>query len=267
MIAASRQSPFKEDASGMQQIKTILNWILPSTKWAYRILSASAEAFCHHSFGSRYIWNLMLSFFSCCIYFAIMSITGSGDGISGCYLMAYFGFVVYHTVSAFRRDSLVHSESNGVPWDFWRLTPEQMGGFQIFIEPLLFLNIGLLIAQLDAPLGAWLLGCAICHFIKAIITSWNHRNRLLDALDARLEGERMSNSVRGQHSPRRQDRPSTVTVAQSLQRPHNARDIVNNLDPVLRRLMTEEGAGAPVRYHAGPLGHLPRITARKPNQN
>jgi hypothetical protein len=158
----------------------------------------------------------------------------------------------------------VHSESNGVPWSFWRLTSEQLNGFQMFFEPFFFFLPGFIIAPWDAPLGGWLVGCAICHFIKGIISSWNQRNRLLDALDARLEGERMSSTVRRHNSPRRQDRPSTVVVAQYPQRGSNARDIVNNLDPALRRLMADSAA-APVRY-GGPLGHLPRITARKPNQ-
>jgi hypothetical protein len=252
----------------MRHIRTILKWLLPSVKIAHQMLAVSAEVFLRHSFGVRYVGYLVAGFFSCCLYTLLIGLTGLGEKIPFLkwYLAAYFVLVSYHIFCFFgRRNSVVHSQSTGVPWNVWSVRARESQIFQLLAEPSFIAITGLIVLPFDAPLAVWLLGCGLCHFIKGATGLWNRWNRLHDALDARLEGERMSEAVREYHAPRsRQDQPSTVVVSHSGETQHNRpmRDIVGNLDPALRRLMSDENLSQERPHHAGPLEHLPRITRR-----
>ena len=94
---------------------------LASAKIAYRLLAISAEVFCRHSFGVRYIGHLVAGLLSCCLYTMVMDICASvkGSPLLPFYLSVYFCLVLYHLVSMARRGHAgVHSQSNGVPWIF-----------------------------------------------------------------------------------------------------------------------------------------------------
>ena len=176
----------------------------------------------------------------------------------------------------------MHSQSNGVPWILGNIDAAQISASQFFksciLESCLLFILGLIISPFDVPLSAWLIGCGISHFVKGAIAAWKFRNRVLDALDARIEGGRLSQAVRDNSSPNSTHTQATVAavIEQPQHQQHSTlREIFNNLDPALRRIIsgqnpnppqTERQANpqTPRRYHAGPLGTLPRITSNRP---
>ena len=113
---------------------------------------------------------------------------------------------------------------------------------------------------------------------------------MLDAVDARLDGERMTEAVRNQLNPGSSHGQSfnPVVSAQPVASTQSGPlDFRAGLDPALRRLMTEAhqpsvakpqtdcapslqptnpSKSHPTMHHAGPLGHLPRITGSRWNQ-
>jgi len=269
----------------MRQIKTISKWALASAKIAYQLLAVSAEVFCRHSFGVRYIGHLVAGLLSCCLY-TILVEEGpleKGSPLLPFYLIAYSGLVSYHVLSMVCRGNAgVHSQSNGVPWILGNIDAAQISAGQFFkssiLESGLLFVLGLIISPFDVPLSAWLTGAGISHFVKSAIASWKFRNRVLDAIDARIEGGRISEAVRDNSSPNSthtQATAATVTGQPQHQQNSTLREIISNLDPALRRIIsgldsnspqTERQANpqTPRRYHAGPLGTLPRITSNRP---
>ena len=269
----------------MPQIKTISRWALASAKIAYQLLAISAEVFCRHSFGVRYIGHLVAGLLSCCLYTMVME-SGAyekGSPLLPFYLSVYFGLVFYHLFSMARRGYAgVHSQSNGVPWILGNIDAAQISAGQFFksciLESGLLFILGLIISPFDRPLSAWLTGSGISHFVKGAIAAWKFRSRVLDALDARIEGGRISGAVRDNSSPNSTHTQATaapVTGQPQHQQNRTMREIINNLDPALRRIISGQNLNPPQnerqanpqtarRYHAGPLGTLPRITSNRP---
>ena len=269
----------------MPQIKTISKWALASAKIAYQLLAISAEVFCRHSFGVRYIGHLVVGWLSCCLYTVVVESGASEKGLPLLppYLMAYLCLVFYHLFSMARRGYAdVHSQSNGVPWILGNTDTAQISAGQLFksciIESGLIFVFGLIVSPFDLPLSAWLAGAGISHFAKGAIAAWKFRNRVLDALDARIEGGRISEAVRDNSSPNSthtQAAAAPVTGQPQHQQNSTLREIINNLDPALRSIISgrnsnphqaERQANPQTRrrYHAGPLGTLPRITSNRP---
>ncbi len=269
----------------MPQIKTISKWALASAKIAYQLLAINAEVFCRHSFGVRYIGHLVAGWFSCSLYTMVIE-GGASEKRSPLlpyYLSAYFCLVFYHFLSMARRGYAgMHSQSNGVPWILGNIDAAQISASQFFesciLESGLFFILGLIVSPFDLPLSVWLIGSGISHFVKGVIAAWKFRSRVLDAIDARIEGGRISEAVRDNSSPNSthtQAIAAAVTGQPQHQQNRTLREIVNNLDPALRRIIsglnsnptqTERQANpqTPRRYHAGPLGTLPRITSNRP---
>ena len=192
----------------MPQIKTISKWALNSAKIAYQLLAISAEVFCRHSFGVRYIGHLVAGLFSCCVYTMVIGAGASekGSPLLPFFLLAYFCLVFYHLLSMLRRGYAgLHSQSNGVPWILGNIDAAQISVGQLFkssiLESSLLFVLGLIVSPFDTPLSAWLIGSGISHFVKSAIAAWKFRSRVLDALDARIEGGRISGAVRDNSSP------------------------------------------------------------------
>ena len=285
MTTPLKRSPFKVGEFGMPQTKTISKWALASAKIAYQLLAISAEVFCRHSFGVRYIGHLVAGLLSCCLYTMVMEsgVSEKGSPLLPGYLFVYLCLVLYHLVSMARRGHAgVHSQSTGIPWILRNVDAAHMTAGQFFgsfiVESGIVFVFGLIVSPFDLPLSIWLIGSGISHFVKGAIAAWKFRNRVLDALDARIEGGHISEAVRNNSSPNSTHTQATaapVTGQPQHQQNSTLREIISNLDPALRRIIsgldsnspqTERQANpqTPRRYHAGPLGTLPRIVSNRP---
>lgn len=267
----------------MRRIKTISKWALISVKIAYRVFAISAEVLCRHSFGQRYASELILGSVSCFLYVSVCEIYRGKTTTSllTLYLVVYVFLVCYHLLSIWSgRRVAGYSVSNGEPWKFWHHLPISTQIVKIVFEPCLLILGACIISPYDAALSFWLIGSGISHLLKQAIFLLRLHRRVLDALDARIEGEHMSEAVRRYRTPgaaQAQAAPTVVVTTRAApSRSETLEEIVNNLDPALRRLMSgsEESSGRPlgrlrstttrsIRFHSGPLGSLPRIRSRR----
>jgi hypothetical protein len=259
----------------MRQTKTILKWALPSIKLAHRVLAPSAEIFLRHSFGQRYTFMLIASFSAFTGYVLLTEIFAPPDEtpLMGIYLLIFLCLLVFHIWTMFRTPlGRIQSDSCGQSHEFWErggITPTYA---QLFAEPAVTFLIGMLILHVDDALAVWLMLAGTSLFAKEVARKWRGWNRVLDALDARIDGEQMNTTVREYNTPQSggAQAASLVTVA----RPHQREDrpleaILNNLEPDVRRLVSSAERRASVTpnrtqiFHTGPLGRYPRITATK----
>ena len=209
----------------MKHIKTILKWALPSAKFGYRMMAINAELFCRHSFGRRYAPSLLASFLFCFTVFGLIQLAdpfGASKLIS-LYLLTFFGLVLWHIGSMWRRRGLTHSYANGSSWELWQHYGIKPALVQLICEPGLHVLVGLMVGQHCPLLSGWLQIAGICLFIKEAIIRWKHRNRVMDSIDARLEGERISGDVRQQTAPQSggEQRVSPVVAVEQAQPPPN----------------------------------------------
>lgn len=250
------------------------------------MMAINAEVFCRHSFGRRYAPSLMASLLFCVASFGLFHLANPNGAstLLDTYLLIFFILVLFHIASMWRRRAILHSYFNGLSWPIWERSGIHSGIVQLLCEPSLHVLAALLIGRECALLSGWLLVAGICLFVKEAITRWKHRNRVIDSIDARLEGERISGEVRRQtapHSGAEQPGSPVVPVEQAQLPPSTVGQIYSRLDPALQRLLSprdqnSQRASAATRpasrqgarrYHAGPLGTLPRITSRRPNQS
>lgn len=245
------------------------------------MLAVSAEVFCRHSFGEQYVWNLLAGF--CFCVFCSLCVEGASPGrfpFFGLYVFVFLVLVCFHIVSIVRRrDGTIQSGLCGVSHAFWRHLTRNPILVRVIFEPGVILLAGLIVNRFDAALSEWLLTSAVCLCIKATIEAWKLRNQVLGMFDSRIEGERMNQILRGDsHTDQRDEDPATtVTQApgQDGNRP-SLGQIFNRLDPALRQVLSDPAppvvANPPdprqeptskYLHHAGPLGHLPRITAKR----
>jgi hypothetical protein len=265
----------------MLPIRTIAKWTFFSIKFCYRMLAVSAEVFCRHSFGERYVWNLVAGF--CFCGFCSLFIGGASPGrfpLFGLYAFAFLVLVCFHIVSIVRRrDGTIQSDWCGVSHSFWtRLTRSPLLVRAAF-EPGVIALAGLIVKSLDTTLSGWLLASAICLCIKATIEAWRLRNQVLGVFDSRIESERMNGILDGDSHSGRRDDGSATTVTQAAgqdgDRP-SLGQIFARLDPALRQVLSDptppvvtnspDSRKVPTSecpHHAGPLGHLPRITSKR----
>ena len=276
----------------MDLIKDTLKWALPSAKIAYKMTATNAEAFCRHSFGQRYAPSLIGSFLFCFAFTSLMRAAAPerASRLLDIYLMTFFILLLFHLSRMWRPRAVPsHSYANGQSWPIWRRLPIRNSLVQSLVEPGLHAVAGLLVFPVDKLLFLWLEFSGICLFVKELIGKWKRRSRILDALDARAEGERMNTAIRQQTAPQSagEGAASPVVAAQPAQSPPNSlTQIARNLDPALQRLIATPERRAPTqppansevarprqlvtrpshtRYHAGPLGTLPRITSKRPS--
>lgn len=262
----------------MPPVRTIAKWTFASIKVCHRLLAVSAEVFCRHSFGERYLWELLAGFFFCWACSLCCEAAEPGRfPLFGFFVFCYFVLGCFHLVSIFRRrDGTVQSESCGVPFAFWGRITRSPLIVHIVLEPAMLGLAGFLLKEADAALSAWLRLSALCLFIKEVISAWNRRNHVLDVFDSRIEGERMNETVRGGANPGRGEEvhptPVTQATAPTEGRP-SLGQIFIRLDPALRRVLSEPPRPAPPvspphrppqvirpNQHGGPPRPTPRIT-------
>ena len=267
----------------MKHLKTILKWALPSIKAAYNLLATNAEVFCRHSFGQRYAASLLGSFFFCFVTMALLRAVEpeNSSSVIDVYLLIYFILVLYHLGCMWRPRATIHSYSGGQSYEFWNGLGVNPVLIKTFFEPLIFALAGVLIYPANRLLSAWLQVAGFCMCVKEVISYWKYSNRVRDAVDARLEGERISGGVRQRTNPQSGGEPrvSPVVPVEQGQAPTSSiEQIYSRLDPALLQLMFSPNPNRtntppiarnvnrpnPQRYHAGPLGTLPRISSRRP---
>jgi hypothetical protein len=122
-----------------------------------------------------------------------------------------------------------------------------LNAVRILIEPLIFVIAGCALYHANNLLSLWLQFAGMCLFYKELSSYWHFKNRVMDSIDARLEGERIGAVVRQQTAPQRNGRQevSTVTMAEPSRPPADSiPQMYSNLDPALRRLV-----GTPDQSH------------------
>ena len=252
----------------MLQLKTILKWLLPSVKFTCKMLAVSGEVFCRHSFGQRYLATLLVSFIFSFVILLLQRATAlvNQPTTVDIYLLTYFILILYHACQMWRPHTAVHSYSNGQSWGFWERLPIKPVIVRIIIEPAVLIVAGRLLRPANDFLSAWIQAAGLCLSGKEIIAYWHHGNRVLDALDARLEGERVGTDVRQHSTPRaggEQRVNPAVTVEPGQPTADSIQQIYSRIDPALQRLI---GATNQDRPNTAPLVRVVnrRITQRKP---
>jgi len=244
----------------MNPIKDILKWVFPSAelKWllplaklVYRMMAVSAEVLCRHSFGQRYAPQLFGSLLLAFLYAGLISIAmpQRPPRLFGTYLLIFFLMICYHLFRMFRPRAVpLHSFWPGQSWDFWGRYRLRPGLVRLIFEPGLVVLIGFLVLRTDSGLAIWLQISGLCLFIKEFIFQWQHRNRLLDALDARAEGERLNTGIRTHTVPESDgERTATPVVPARPAVPtrNQTGQFVRNLDPALQRLLAAGNQATP----------------------
>jgi hypothetical protein len=264
----------------MRHRKIISKWFLLSTKLAYQILATCAEVICRHSFGERYRLSMLMSFCGYMCYAGCLhAILPMATPLLGYFDILYSLLMAFHLISiSCGGYARVHSYSTGTSWGVWRRYNFNPTAVQLFVEPCLIAMLGLGASYWDQPLALWLYGAGLCLFIKEAISAWNRRHCVLDAIDARLEGEQMNEAIRRRMTPRGR---RSQSASQSVEAPPSSQsnapqqtEMFSNLDPGLRNLFSQGESNSPVPpanpgsasnspEQGGPLGHLARIRSSR----
>src|ERR1039458_8035729 len=252
MTGAWRRSHFKAVEFGMARTKKIiLKWLLPSAKLACKLMAVSAEVFCRHSFGLRYGLWLIGSFLLCFGYTGLVGMANPGVTwhLLDFYLSIFLLLLLFHVVGLCRqRPPLRDSYSTGQSWQFWQRIGFSQNTVHLVFEPGLHVLVGVILFPFDHSLSVWLQTAGVCLFIKEIIVQWQEYEHLLDALDSRVEGERMSQAVRRYTTPQSggEQPVNPVTPVQPARHPGSpGAQCVRDLDPALRRMMSTETGDSP----------------------
>ena len=267
----------------MLHLQTILKWLLPSVKFTCKMLAVSGEVFCRHSFGQRYAATLLASFFFSLAILMLQRVTALDNNPTpvDAYLLTFFVLVLCHIGRMWRPRTAIHSYSNGQSWSFWERLRIKPILVRMFAEPIALIYIGMLFRSYNDFLSAWIQAAGLCLSGKEIIDYWHHGNRVLDSVDARLEGERLGSDVRQHSTPQasggQRNRPM-VTVEPGQPLDTSVQQSYSRLDPALQQLLAANQQPRPNvspanrpanrqnarRHHAGPLGTSPRLTYKRP---
>jgi hypothetical protein len=234
----------------MEALKTILKWALPSSKFAYKMLATSAEVFCRHRFGRRYLPTMLFSFVTCMAVLNLFSFaeTPPCPGLVDAYLLIFFALLLYHFVQMRRTGRGIHSTSSGQSWPFWSRFNLNPSAVKILIEPLINFLAGVAVLPANRLLAVWLQLAGICLFIKGSMAYNQFRNRVQDTIDARLDGEGIGTAARQQAAPQRagENAVATVELAEPAPPPANTvQQIYARLDPALQQLMAAQNQNVP----------------------
>jgi hypothetical protein len=234
----------------MDQLKTILKFHFRSAKIAYKMLAVSAEVFCRHSFGQRYAPNLLASFFCSFVTLSLLRkvVPQEAPIFVSLYLFGFFILLLWHLVHMWRPRATIQSHSNGQSLNFLARLDVNPNIVRILLEPSIVLFIGALFIAVNQLLSVWIMLGAICLFIKETLAYFQFANRILDAIDARLEGERIGTGVRRQTTPQVGGEQAVIPVAtvDPGQLPASPiQQIYSGLDPALQRLMATPNQNRP----------------------
>ena len=228
----------------MDHLKITLRLYLISAKIAYKMLAVSAEMVCRTSFGSRYAPTMLASFMCSFVILNLLRtvVPQQVPQAIDIYLFTLFIMVLIHLTQMWRPRATIQSFSNGQSLALWRRYNLNPTTVRTIIEPLISVGIGILSYEANHLLSVWLQLGGVCLCIKELLATWQHRNRILDSIDARMEGERIGNGVRQQTAPQPggEQQFSPVVPADSGQQPVSTiQQIYSQLDPALRRLIAD----------------------------
>jgi hypothetical protein len=231
----------------MRHRKIILRWTFASIKIAYRLLATNAESLCRHSFGERYRPNLLASFGLFTVYvYCLKTVEPTSFPFIGTFFGINGALLAYHFISISRRRYVrTHSRSAGSSWHFWLRFGLGPTFVHIVAEPAVIFSAGTLISLWDEALATWLQCAALCLGIRETIAAWHHRRHVLDAIDTRIESERMSESIRQRTTPRGMREQTVNPVTPGTPEPPTPRTVegmLANLDPALRDLFRRNDA-------------------------
>jgi hypothetical protein len=179
---------------------TRFGWLVPLT-WqlieaAARTAPTTVEVFFHHRFGVRYGASFLKGFI---LLLVVSHCSRYGDPppivpLFPTYLFAYTLAAIFHWIMSHLvgPNDPIYSYSWGDPWPFWRRVPVSITVVRRLFEPVLCCLLASLIAMLDRPLARWLVLAAIALFVKEHLWHAQLRTRRLNALDNRIESDRLA---------------------------------------------------------------------------
>jgi len=153
------------------------------------------EVFLHHRFGARSGKALLKAFLLLLVVY-LVSVHGGPPASVPLFPGFLFAYIIVATghwlTSRFRPIQHIHSHSTGEPWPLWRQLRVETATVQRYFEPALCGLIAAIVAPLDPALGYWLFLATLALFIKEQVSRARRRARRLDALDSRIETERLT---------------------------------------------------------------------------
>jgi hypothetical protein len=223
---------------------------LAKAKRLMRALAASVEPFLRHTFGERYTPTLVGGW---CVVTVVAMLSSAVGPASRVNLMPLVWLVLSvllgaHVVSLCRRRRAgihVESHSCGSSWGFW----SELGfpaATRVLWEPVLCVGVAAGSVGADPVFAVWLFSAGLCLMVKSFMEERRAHKQVVDALDARVAGRALHVAVQRQVNLRPQgaDNPVAVTAAApALGAARPLAGMFGNLDPTLRELIREGGAG------------------------
>jgi hypothetical protein len=175
----------QQPSSSSPDMQSVLGWVV----FISRIGAASVEVFLHWGFGQRYfgvqalLVLLLVPLWSSCWpqhdMRPMMTFLGA---YAAMLLLARAG-----TLCRWFRGTLPHSYYSGAPWIGYLVPwlPEHV--VKRFVEPAALFAVGLHVADVDEPLGKYLVFAAGCLLVSASLSHLWLRQRSLDVRDAMIE--------------------------------------------------------------------------------
>lgn len=175
----------QQQPSSALDVQSVLSWIV----FISRIGAASVEVFLHRGFGQRYfgvhallVLVLVPLWSSCWPQHDMRPMTA--------FLVAYFVMQFAARVGTLHRwfrGTLPHSYYSGAPWIGYLVPwlPEHL--VKRFVEPAALFAVGRYVADIDEPLGKYLVFAAGCLLVSASLSHLWLRQRAIDVRDAFIE--------------------------------------------------------------------------------
>ena len=165
-------------------------------KWAMRLLSASAETWLRKNFGRNYaLWLFAPPF----MFLFCSAFYPHPTPLTEVFLLGLFVLTGWHIgnlfVRRYRSRAEPHSGSAGVSWSYWKRLGLAETTTQRYLEPALCGLAGGILFSFDQFLGGWLMASGLALFVKQQISDFKLNRRVMDALDAKLEAQRMNTSL------------------------------------------------------------------------
>lgn len=192
MQNAQQQNPVRQNA-----LSTVSWWL-----FLVRVAAVSVEVFLHKRLGSRYCRAQAAMVVPLGVIYA-WAWNFSGYRIEP--VMYFFGaYLVALVISQIailiriRRGDQEHSMYSGYPWMLRPSLAARELRIKLWFEPFLVGLIGVLVNELDKPLGVYLMiaGCSL--FINNALAALWRRRQVVDLQDAVFEQSHLAGTFRGQ---------------------------------------------------------------------
>jgi hypothetical protein len=175
-------------------------WLIPFIwailKFAAMAAPSTVEVFLHHRFGAR-CGKALLKGFLLLSVLTVISTQSEPSNVGRLFPHFLFDYSIlatghWLTSRGQRPAEHVYSYLHGEPWPFWSSVPVSTAIVQRYVEPVLCCLVGSAVSHFDTSLGSWILLAGIALFVKEQVIRARLRTRQLDALDNRVETERMA---------------------------------------------------------------------------